>query len=53
LCSLPERLPEGPFDLNFGCLLNPRNFVHLMIEYNENHQLVRWVERRYQPTIDG
>ena len=53
LCSLPECLPEGAFDLNFGCLLNANSFVHLIIGYDGSHQLVSWVERRYQPTIDG
>jgi hypothetical protein len=27
--------------------------VHLIIGYDEKHQLVSWVERRYQPTMDG
>lgn len=53
LCSLPGCLPQGPFDLNFGCMLSARSFVHLIIDYDEKHQLVRWVERRYQPTMDG
>jgi hypothetical protein len=53
LCSLPECLPHGRFDLNFGCLLSPKSFVHLIIGYDETHQLVSWVERRYQPTMDG
>ena len=53
LCSLPECLPHGSFDLNFGCLLSPKSFVHLIIGYDETHQLVSWVERRYQPTMDG
>lgn len=53
LCNLPASLPQGPFDLNFGCLLSPTNFVHLIIEYDEMHHLTRWVERRYQPTMDG
>ncbi len=52
-CSLPAHLPQGPFDLNFGCLITPNSFVHLMIEYDQAHQLTRWVERRYQPTING
>lgn len=52
-CSLPEHLTQGPFELNFGCLLRSKIFVHLMIEYDEKHLLTRWVERRYQPTMDG
>ena len=53
LCSLPGYLPQGAFDLNFGCLLSAKSFVHLIIRYDGKHQLVSWVERRYQPTIDG
>ena len=53
LCNLPECLPQGAFDLNFGCLLSAKSFVHLIIRYDDKHQLVSWVERRYQPTIDG
>jgi hypothetical protein len=53
LCNLPEALAQGPFELNFGCMLSAKNFVHLIIEYDEKHQLSRWVERRYQPTMDG
>ena len=53
LCNLPDSLPQGPFELNFGCLLSPQRFVHLMIEYDEKHQLSRWVERRYQSTMEG
>jgi len=31
LCSLPETLAQGPFELNFGCLLSAKNFVHLIM----------------------
>jgi hypothetical protein len=34
-------------------MLNPQSFVQLMIEYDEKHQLTRWVEWRYQPTMEG
>jgi hypothetical protein len=34
-------------------MLNSKSFVHLMIEYDEKHQLTRWVERRYQSTMEG
>jgi len=53
LCSVPGSFLHGPFDLNFGCLLSARIFVHLIIEYDEKDQLTRWVERRYQPTMQG
>jgi len=53
ICSLPSCLPGGPFSLNFGCLLNAGSFVHLIIECDGQHQLVRWVERRYQATMQG
>jgi hypothetical protein len=50
---LLNHLPEGPFELYFGSMLNPQSFVQLMIEYDEKHQLTRWVEWRYQPTMEG
>ncbi|CAK6691153.1 hypothetical protein VB734_06855 [Synechococcus sp. BA-124 BA4] len=53
MCSVPGSLHQGPFDLNFGCMLSAKSFVHLIIEYDEKHQLTRWVERRYQPTMEG
>ncbi|MGL6132939.1 MAG: hypothetical protein ACRC1L_01920 [Prochlorococcaceae cyanobacterium] len=53
ICSLPGCLPEGSFALHFGCLLDASSFVHLIIDYDENHQLIRWVERRYHPTMHG
>lgn len=53
VCSLPDSVPEGSFSLHFGCLLDASSFVHLIIDYGGNHRLIRWVERRYHPTMHG
>ena len=53
ICSLPDEMPKGEFNLQFGCLSNPKSFAHLIIAYDANHKLSRWVERRYQPTMHG
>jgi len=53
ICGLPDKMPKGNFDLQFGCLLNPKSFTHLIIAYDANNRLSRWIERRYQPTMHG
>ena len=53
ICSLPEILPKHSFDLHFGCILDRQNFVHLTMEFDANHNLLAWIERRYQPTMHG
>lgn len=49
VCSLPSQLNDGCFELSFGCLLTSELFVHLLIEFDHDHRLVSWIERRYQP----
>ncbi|WP_157911083.1 hypothetical protein [Vulcanococcus limneticus] len=53
VCGLPDELPKDGFSLHFGCLLNQNSFIHLIIDYDVNDRLSRWVERRYQPTMHG
>lgn len=53
ICSLPDEIPKCEFNLQFGCLLNPKSFAQLIIAYDANYKLSRWVERRYQPTMHG
>jgi len=53
ICGLPDVMPKGAFKLHFGCLLSPNSFTHLIIDYDSNYKLMRWVERRYQPTMQG
>ena len=53
ICSHPDEMPKGEFNLQFGCLLNPKSFAHLIIACDANYKLSRWVERRYQSTMHG
>jgi hypothetical protein len=53
ICSLPDSLPTHSYDLCFGCKVDPQNFVHLTIEFDADHNLLSWIERRYQPTMHG
>ena len=53
ICSLPESLPKHSFNIHFGCILDRQNFVHLTMEFDANHNLLTWIERRYQPTMHG
>jgi hypothetical protein len=53
ICSLPESLPKHSFDLHFGWVLDRQNFVHLTMEFDDNYNLLAWIERRYQPTMHG
>lgn len=53
ICGLPDEMPKGEFNLQFGCLLNSKSFTHLMIAYDANGGLSRWIERRYQSTMLG
>ena len=53
ICSVPDRLPKNSFRLHFGCCLGVSNFVHLVINFDDRHNLAGWVERRYQPTRHG
>lgn len=53
ICSLPDEMPRGEFNLQFGCLLNSKSFTHLMIAYDSKGRLSRWIERRYQSTMLG
>ena len=52
ICSLPDEMSKGEFNLQFGCLLNPKSFV-FNIAYDANYKLSRWVERQYQSTMHG
>ena len=31
ICSLPDEIPKCEFNLQFGCLLNPKSFAQLII----------------------
>ena len=42
-CGVPERLPNGGFRLEVGCL-QPSHFQQLRIDFDEHHRL-RWWER--------
>jgi hypothetical protein len=50
VCSLPDQLPVGSFELHVGCLVEPETFVHCLIGFDADHHLVGWRERRYHPT---
>lgn len=53
ICSLPDRLPEDAFQLHIGCCLDAASFVHVVIGFDERHDLTGWVERRFQSTRHG
>jgi hypothetical protein len=46
-------MPNDSFMLHFGCLLDAKSFAHLIIDFDLNHKLARWKERRYQQTMHG
>ncbi|MGB1776402.1 MAG: hypothetical protein ACPHGV_08705 [Synechococcus sp.] len=49
VASIPERLPEGPFQLEIGALLAPDLFQQISIQVNAAGQLTCWERRRFQP----
>ena len=53
ICGLPDKMPNDSFMLYFGCLLDAKSFAHLIIDFDLNHKLARWKERRYQATMHG
>ena len=49
VCSLPDRLPTGAFQLQFGCLLQADHFAQVCLSFDANHRLSRWEFRRHRP----
>ncbi|MCP9845985.1 hypothetical protein KBY86_03620 [Synechococcus sp. Lug-A] len=49
VCSLPDRLPAGPFQLQFGCLLRADHFAQVCLSFDAAHHLSRWELSRHQP----
>ena len=45
--SVPERLPDGAFRLEVGCLLTPQRFHRISLEFNPAQQLEQIRLRRY------
>ncbi|MCT0199888.1 hypothetical protein KQ313_09375 [Synechococcus sp. CS-1325] len=48
LCSLPELLPAGAFQLQVGCRLSEGCFDQLSLGYDSEQRLTAWERRRFQ-----
>ncbi len=49
VASVPERLPEGSFQLEVGGLLAPDRFQQISLQFNADGRLIRWERRCFQP----
>ena len=49
LCSLPDSLPAGAFQLQVGCRLREGCFDQVSLGYDGQQRLTGWERRRFQP----
>lgn len=48
VCSVPEWLPRGPFQLQVGCRINPDRFEQLSLRIDAAGRLTQWQRRCFQ-----
>lgn len=48
VCSVPEWLPAGAFQLQVGCSTAPDAFQQLSLHFEANGELSRWERRRFR-----
>jgi hypothetical protein len=48
VCSLPDQLPQGAFELQVGCRLDADHFRQVSLIYDTQQRLTAWELRRFR-----